>query len=86
MKPLLITQPVSKGRNYKMPGKSEKKTAEISKAKEIFFKCKFCGKTKPLSALVVLNQYYPQLSACKACAVEPKNPPPDDNKSDTESG
>jgi hypothetical protein len=36
--------------------------------KEIIFKCKFCGESKPLSELVVIRTFYPQLSACKVCA------------------
>jgi hypothetical protein len=34
----------------------------------IMFKCKICGESKPLSDLVVIKNYYPQLSACRACA------------------
>ena len=50
-----------------MPGESKIKKVEPT-PKEIFFKCKFCGQTKPFCELVVLRQYYPQLSACKDCA------------------
>jgi hypothetical protein len=52
-----------------MSGKTEKKIAEIVSEKEIVFKCKFCGQTKPFSGLVVMRQYYPQISVCKTCAI-----------------
>ena len=55
-----------------MAGKAAKKTAdkiqESVKEKEIVFKCKFCGETKPISDLVVMRQYFPQMSACQVCA------------------
>jgi hypothetical protein len=54
-----------------MATKSEK-SVETSKDKEILFKCKFCGESKPLTELVVMRQYYPQISACRACAKAPK--------------
>jgi transcription elongation factor Elf1 len=57
-----------------MSGKTDKKAVETIKDKEIVFKCKYCGETKPLSDLVVMRQYYPQLSACKNCAMGPKIP------------
>lgn len=50
-----------------MSGKLENKGAETI-SKEIFFKCKFCGQSKPFAELVVLRQYFPQLSSCKECA------------------
>jgi transcription elongation factor Elf1 len=52
-----------------MAGTAEKKTAEPTQAKECTFLCKFCGESKPLAELVVLKQYYPQLVACKRCAI-----------------
>jgi hypothetical protein len=67
-----------------MPGKSEKKSEETTKARTISFKCKFCGESKPLSDLVVLNQYFPPLSACRACATAPKVSDQNDNSSDAE--
>jgi hypothetical protein len=68
-------QPVQKGGN-KMPAKPKKKTSEKvkekipekSKAKEINFVCKFCEKTWPLSDMVVLRHFYPQVTSCKECA------------------
>jgi hypothetical protein len=49
-----------------MPEESKNKKAIITK--EVTFKCKFCGQTKPLGELVLLRQYFPQLSSCKECA------------------
>jgi transcription elongation factor Elf1 len=51
-----------------MAGKTEKKSNETKTENEIIFKCKFCGESKPLSELVVMRHYYPQLAACKKCA------------------
>lgn len=50
-----------------MPAKT-KKTAEIPKDKEIFFVCKFCGETKPLSEMVVIRHFFPQVPSCKECS------------------
>ena len=36
--------------------------------KELSFKCRFCGQTKPYVELVVLDQYFPKISVCKECA------------------
>jgi transcription elongation factor Elf1 len=63
-----------------MAGKTEKKTVEVKKETEIVFKCKFCGETKPLSELVVMRHYYPQISACKKCARGTKDALPEEEK------
>jgi hypothetical protein len=55
-----------------MPEKSAKKTALHEQTKDVMFKCKLCGESKPISELVVLRQYYPVLSSCKECAKGPK--------------
>jgi hypothetical protein len=60
-----------------MTAKPEK-TADDQKEKEIVFKCKFCGETKPLSDLTVMRQFYPQISACRACAK--KSPKPEQSE------
>jgi hypothetical protein len=52
-----------------MPAKAKKQTPE----KEIVFVCKFCGKTKPLSDMVVLRHFYPQITTCKECAKDTKS-------------
>jgi hypothetical protein len=57
-----------------MSEKTVKKGEAPVQLREIVFKCQFCGETKPLADLVVLRQYFPQKSACKACATKPKNP------------
>jgi hypothetical protein len=46
--------------------KGAEKTA--STAKEIVFTCKSCGETKPLSELVILQHFFPQIAVCKVCA------------------
>ncbi len=56
-----------------MAGKTEKKVVEVVPEKVVMFKCKFCGEEKPLSELVVMRQYYPQIAACKPCSIGTRN-------------
>jgi hypothetical protein len=51
-----------------MPDKTGKKSLDKTTAKRILFKCKFCGEMKPLNDMIVMRQYYPQISACRECA------------------
>jgi hypothetical protein len=63
----LIASPLLKWSSYKMPqGHKHKNVAP--QTKDISFKCKICGQEKPLTELVILRQYYPQLSCCRECA------------------
>lgn len=55
--------------------KTAKKTQEIVQKKEVFFTCKYCGETKPLVELVIMRQYFPTISSCKACAKATRNAP-----------
>ncbi len=48
--------------------KSAEKTEATAKEKTLVFKCKFCGESYPLSDLMVIKHYYPQVSVCKICA------------------
>jgi hypothetical protein len=41
---------------------------EVKKSKEVTFKCRFCGKAKPLDEMVVLTRYFPLIVACRDCA------------------
>jgi hypothetical protein len=59
-----------------MSDKTEKKGQEPVQAREIVFKCQFCGETKPLVDLVVMRQYFPQKSSCKTCATRTSKPEP----------
>lgn len=56
-----------------MPEKVEAKNPGTDKNPTIFFKCKYCAETKPLDELVVLRQYFPQISVCKACSIALSN-------------
>ncbi len=56
-----------------MSEKNENLVVTTGQNKEILFTCKFCGESKPLSDLVVMRQYYPQLTACKSCAIGTRN-------------
>jgi len=35
--------------------------------REITFKCKFCGKDKPLDEMRTINRYFPPIVACLEC-------------------
>ena len=35
--------------------------------KELTFKCKFCGESRPLSEMVTLPGFFPPIVACRAC-------------------
>ncbi|MFH1002946.1 MAG: hypothetical protein V1780_02250 [Chloroflexota bacterium] len=50
---------------------TNQKKAAVKKAKESRFTCRFCGKSKPISELRVINRFSPPLVACRDC--EKKN-------------
>jgi len=50
-----------------MTSEIEKEEKSKVKAKEITFKCKFCEKSKPLDAMVVLTRFFPPIVACRDC-------------------
>jgi hypothetical protein len=56
-----------------MPDKVEIKNTGSEKYPVVYFKCKFCGETKPLDELVILRQFYPQISVCKECSIAISN-------------
>ena len=56
-----------------MADKSEVKKTGSDKNPIVNFKCKFCGESKPLEELVILRQYFPQISVCKACSIAASN-------------
>ena len=41
--------------------------------KEITFKCRFCGETKPFSEMVLQTRYFPVLTSCRACDKDLQN-------------
>ena len=43
------------------------KKKEVSKSKEVTFKCKFCDKSKPLDDMVVVTGFFPPIVACRDC-------------------
>jgi hypothetical protein len=55
--------------------KTVKKEPEVVEQKEIVFLCKFCGETKPVVELVIMQQFFPHIAACKACAKATRNAP-----------
>jgi hypothetical protein len=50
-----------------MTTEAEKGKPSETKAKKVTFKCKFCGKSRPLEEMVVLTAYFPPLIACREC-------------------
>jgi hypothetical protein len=55
--------------------KTAKKAPEIVQEKEVVFTCKFCSETKPIVELVIMRQFFPPISSCKACAKATRNAP-----------
>jgi len=45
----------------------EKEQSNPNETKEITFKCKLCGKIKPLSQLRELRRFFPVIIACTDC-------------------
>jgi hypothetical protein len=45
----------------------EDEQLKSGETKEITFKCKICGKTKPLSQLRELRRFFPPIVACSDC-------------------
>ena len=41
--------------------------SEAKETKEITFKCRFCGKPKPLDEMTVLTRFFPLIVACRDC-------------------
>jgi hypothetical protein len=51
-----------------MAGNTDKSGVESKPEKEITFTCRFCGASRPFADMVVIRHYYPQITACSACA------------------
>ena len=45
-------------------GKGQSGTKE---SREISFKCRFCGQTKPLDEIRIVNRFFPLIIACRDC-------------------
>jgi len=45
----------------------KKESAEEKKAREITFKCKYCGKDKPLDDMRRIDRFFPPLVTCREC-------------------
>jgi len=48
----------------------KKEKAQAKGTKEITFKCRFCGGSKPLDEVIVLSRFFPLLVACRDCEKE----------------
>ncbi|MFH1382935.1 MAG: hypothetical protein ABIH70_08615 [Chloroflexota bacterium] len=47
--------------------KGQTKIKEKTKIKAGSFRCKFCGKTRPIEEMVVLRRFFPPLVVCRDC-------------------
>ena len=41
--------------------------SEEKETREITFKCKFCGMSKPIDEMMVLTRFFPPIVACRDC-------------------
>jgi len=46
---------------------SEKQQSDKKDTEELTFKCKLCGKVKPLSQLREVRRFFPVITACSEC-------------------
>jgi len=46
---------------------SEKQQSNKKDTEELTFKCKLCGKVKPLSQLREVRRFFPVIAACSEC-------------------
>ena len=54
-----------------MTTEKEKEEAKGTKeAKEITFRCKFCGRDKRLDEMMILTRFFPSLVLCRDCEKE----------------
>ena len=45
----------------------KKKKSETKVTKEITFRCRFCGSSKPLEEMGLLTRFFPPIVACRDC-------------------
>jgi len=45
----------------------EKKQSGSDETKEITFRCKYCGKNRPLDDMRILTRFFPPVVACPDC-------------------
>ena len=46
----------------------EKEQSDSDKAKGTTFKCKYCGRTRPLDEMGTLTRFHPPVIVCQNCA------------------
>ena len=44
-----------------------KEESVAKEAREITFKCRFCGRSRPIDEMVVLTRFFPPMVACRDC-------------------
>ncbi len=55
-------------KHYKNESNYKKMTIEEkTKTSEITFKCRFCGRLRPLSEMMILARFFPPMVACQDC-------------------
>jgi len=41
--------------------------SKAKETKEITFKCRFCGVSKPLDEMMIMTRFFPPIVACQDC-------------------
>jgi len=50
-----------------MTPETTKNKQSKTRQRRLTFKCKLCGKTRPLSEFKVLTRFFPAVAACRDC-------------------
>lgn len=48
----------------------EEEQSDSNETKDITFKCKYCGKDKPLDDMRMLTGFFPPMVACRDCEMK----------------
>jgi len=48
----------------------EEEQSDSNETKDITFKCKYCGKDKPLDNMRMLTGFFPPMVACRDCEMK----------------
>jgi len=63
--PVLADQIRMEAMAMKLVNRQQSKQEET---REVRFRCKYCGKTKPLDEIMSLTRFFPPVVACQDCA------------------
>ncbi len=48
-------------------GKLPREQSAAKQAKKVTFKCKYCGKTRPLEEMRTVTRFFPPVVVCREC-------------------